>query len=117
MTYGKARESAATLIERGDPRIADTGGPAGAIPVIQATRTITVDNVPEPGRGRLSPGDIGRLTLIARDQQAITERETVSGGWWTYPDGRAEITVARDPAEVAAQKAPDGWLFFGWASS
>jgi hypothetical protein len=116
MTHEEASEYAASLMDRDDPRIADKWGPAGAIPVIQVTRTATVDNVPEPGRGRLSPDDLARLTPIARQQQVITERETVAGGWWTYPDG-AEITVDRDPAVVAAQTTPDGWLFFGWASS
>lgn len=125
MTYDQAAEYADELLHRADPRVKDKWGPAGAIPIKQDTRTVTVDNVSEPGRSTLNPADVDRVARIARHHQLITDGETVTRGRWTSrhgADGRttvwaAQLTVAKSPAVLAAQTAPDGWLFFGWASA
>ena len=46
MTEADATTLAGDLMDRGDPRISDTWGPAGAIPVKTATRTIEVPQLP-----------------------------------------------------------------------
>lgn len=119
MTYDQAAEYADELLHRADPRVKDKWGPAGAIPVKQDTRTVTVDNLPQPGV------DVDRVARIAQHHQLITDGETVTRGRWTprtAADGRtpvwtAQLTVAKSPAVLAAQTVPDGWLFFGWASA
>ncbi len=116
ISYDEATRLARDLLTRKDPRVADKWGPAGAIPVKQTTRTVRLDNLPTPALGGSPDRQLARVTRIARDRALITEAETVTEGYRLFPEGFS-LTVAKDPAAVTAQTEPDGWLFFGWASS
>jgi hypothetical protein len=125
MTEAEATALAGELMDRDDPRISDKWGPAGAIPVKAATRTIEVPDLPQPGRGvTLHGADLDTVVQICRERNVLAAEDTVSAAWWTDsagrgnpPTGTARLTVQRAPASLAAQAQPDGWLFFGWASS
>ncbi|MEV6932097.1 hypothetical protein AB0M46_47470 [Dactylosporangium sp. NPDC051485] len=132
MDPDQAEHLAADLIDRDDPRIADKWGPAGAIPIRQPTRTVTIDRLTgtltDTSTGRtLSEPALRRLTDIARHRDLLTDGETVTAGrlrdWRRtgsgnrYSAGVADLTVTRSPADLHAQSTPDGWLFFGWAST
>jgi hypothetical protein len=120
---------AATLLDRDDPRVADKAGPAGAIPVRQPTRTIRVDNLSgTAARYKLDPAELDHVAGIARDRGLISDGDTVMAGHLItatrpvigrsrYTGGIAELTIRRSPADLQAQTRPDGWLFFGWAST
>ncbi|GAA2617284.1 hypothetical protein [Paractinoplanes durhamensis] len=61
---------------------------------------------------------------VCRQRQLLADDETVAEAAWQAPTGRgnpavgtARLTVQLDPATLATRTAPDGWLFFGWASS
>ncbi|WP_328463610.1 hypothetical protein OHA21_38390 [Actinoplanes sp. NBC_00393] len=125
MTEADATALASGLIDRDDPRISDKWGPAGAIPVKAETRAIEVPQLPQPGRGvTLQGADLDTVVRICRERNVLgaddtvaTARWTSSAGHGTPPTGSARLTVQRGPAALAAQTQPDGWLFFGWASS
>ncbi|GAA1622969.1 hypothetical protein [Actinoplanes couchii] len=125
MTYDEACDHANHLLDTNDHRIDDKWGPAGAIPVKTDHRTVAVDDIPASVIGTLIPYDLERITRIARTRDLITDGETVASGWVEnryqpnnrFPVQVAHLTVTRNAAELAAQTKPDGWLFFGWASS
>ncbi|MBG0568222.1 hypothetical protein [Actinoplanes aureus] len=125
MTETEATVLAGDLMDRDDPRIIDKWGPAGAIPVKAETRTVEVPDLPQPGRGvSLQGADLDTVVQICRHRHLLTADETVATAWWTSsvgrgtpPTGSARLTVQRSPAALAVQTQPDGWLFFGWASS
>jgi hypothetical protein len=125
MTATEAEALADDLINREDPRVSDKWGPAGAIPVKAETRTVEVPDLPQPGRGSSLQGpDLDTVVQICRQRHLLGEDDTVDAAWWTSssgrgtpPTGSASLTVRRSPAALAAQTQPDGWLFFGWASS
>lgn len=143
MDLVQAQTLAADLIDRDDPRIDDKWGPAGAIAVRQPTRTVTVDDLEgtTSSTRQLDEGALAQITQVAHQRGLISSDETVEAGrlfsyrqanrphTWpatgrptavqaiTYTQGTAELTVRKNPAALAAQTRPDGWLFFGWASS
>jgi hypothetical protein len=124
-TEAEATALASELMDRDDPRISDKWGPAGAIPVKTATRTIEVPQLPHPGRGiTLHGADLDTVVQICRERNVLAADDTVTAALWTDaagrgnpPTGSARLTVQRSPASLAARTQPDGWLFFGWASS
>lgn len=135
----QAETLAADLIDRADPRFADKWGPAGAIAVLQRTRTVTVDKLDGTCTSTwpLDEQTLAQITTVARERGLISPAETVEDGrlssyrqanhphaWpahakssTAYHDGTAQLTVRKDPDAMAAQTRPDGWLFFGRASS
>lgn len=139
----QAQKLAADLIDRADPRIDDKWGPAGAIAVRQPTRTVTVDQLDgtTTNTRELDERALTQITQVARQRGLISSVETVETGrlfayrqatgphTWpaqvrpaavraiTYTEGTAALTVRKNPAALAAQTRPDGWLFFGWARS
>ncbi len=116
MSYDEATRLARDLLTRNDPRGADKWGPAGAIPVKQTTRTVRLDNLPTPALGGSPDRQLAWVSRIARHRGLITDTEVATDGYRLFPEGFS-LTVAKDPAVVVAQTEPDGWLFFGWASS
>jgi hypothetical protein len=143
MDPSSAQALADDLISRADPRIDDKWGPAGAIAVCQPTRTITVDHLSgiTTETWPLDAPALAHITRIARERGLIRQDETVEDGrlcsyrranrpqpWLvrsrpsevqtlTYTDGTAQLTIRKNLATLAAQTHPDGWLFFGQASS
>jgi hypothetical protein len=139
----EAETLAADLIDCNDPRIDDKWGPAGAIAVRQPTRTVTVDGLEgtTTNTWELDERALAQITQVARQRGLTSAEETVEAGrlvtyrqasrprTWpgqvrptdvqavSYRHGTALLTVRKDPAALAAQVRPDGWLFFGWASS
>ncbi|MCW6004303.1 hypothetical protein K1W54_06870 [Micromonospora sp. CPCC 205371] len=138
----QAQTLAADLIDRADPRIDDKWGPAGAIAVRQPTRTVTVDQLAGSATNTwpLDEQALAQITQVARQRGLIGQDETIEDGrlsshrptnrphTWpaqgrltartiTYTEGTAQLTVRKSPEALAAQTCPDGWLFFGWASS
>jgi hypothetical protein len=143
LSLKEAAKRAAELIDRADPRIADKWGPAGAIAVRRPTRRVTVDRLDgtTTNPSELDEQALGHITGVARQRGLIGPGETAKTGWllhyqpanrphtsmagnWStahgenviYTKGTAELTVRKDPAKLAAQTEPDGWLFFGLAS-
>jgi hypothetical protein len=143
MGLRQAATLAADLMDRGDPRIDDKWGPAGAIAVRRLTRKVTIDHLDgtTTNPAELDPQALAHITKIAEKHGLISQEETVKAGhlvayqtagrapaWpspsWstvrrgpvTYTDGTAELTVRKDPTALSAQTVPDGWLFFGWAT-
>lgn len=143
MDLERAQRIAAELIDRADPRIDDKWGPAGAIAVRQPTRTVTVDQLAGTATNTwpLDEQALVHITQVARQRGLISQEETIEDGrltshrptnrpyTWpaqgrptavraiTYTAGTAHLTVRKSPADLAAPTRPDGWLFFGWASS
>jgi hypothetical protein len=116
MSYDGASRLASDLLARDDPRVADKWGPAGAIPIRQASRTVSLDNLPTPALGGSPARQLARISRIARDRGLMTDAETATDGHRLPGDGFS-LTVTKDPAALAEQTEPDGWLFFGFASS
>ncbi len=135
MTENQAYDCAYKLLNENDPRISDKWGPAGAIPVKVDTREIIVTNVPG---GLLDDKQalMERVLAQARKQRKIRRGETAvtahlqvyrmpnlstrgySRNQARYLDGAtAVLTVRRGSTTLARLTEPDGWLFFGWASS
>ena len=141
MNLDDAQQLAADLINGSDPRIDDKWGPAGAIAVRTATRTVIVDGLSGqvPARVTFDAPDLERVTGLALQRGLVTATESVTGGFLRsysrsspypghtfarghgtavgYTDGVAELTVAKSEEALHAQTVPDGWLFFGWVSS
>ncbi|WP_345638637.1 hypothetical protein [Rugosimonospora acidiphila] len=116
MSYDDATRMADDLLNRDDSRVADKWGPAGAIPVKKPTRTVRLDNLPARALTGRPSEHVAEMSRIARDRQLVTDAETVTKGDRLTSDSFS-LTVTKDPAVTAAQTEPDGWLFFGWASS
>ena len=114
LTLDEASRLARKLIDDDDPRVDDKWGPAGAIGVKDTTRTVRVTHVAR--RWEISPAVLDQIVGDARrsgqigDTDTVTQARRVSGS-------DVDLTVAKAPAALAAQTTPDGWLFFGWASS
>lgn len=141
MNLDDAQHLAADLINGSDPRIDDKWGPAGAIAVRTATRTVIVDGLTGqiPERLTFDAPELERVTGLALQRGLVTATESVAGGLlrsssrsspypghtfarghgtaFGYTGGVAELTVAKSEEAFHAQTVPDGWLFFGWASS
>jgi len=139
----RAATLAADLIDRADPRVDDKWGPAGAIAVCHPTRTVTIDDLAGTATNTwpLDEQALAQIAQVARQRGLISSDETVGDGRLsshrpanrlhrrearvapaaarsvTYTNGTAQLTVRKSPAALAAQSRPDGWLFFGWASS
>ena len=129
MDHDQAERLAGDLLDRDDPRISDKWGPAGAIPVRHTTRTVTVDGL--SGRfavGRLNEADLDSVVQAARQRgllgdDTVTEGRLSTARWHfggrhpRFTNGVAHLTVALSAAALQEQTRPDGWLFFGRASS
>ncbi|XVV10897.1 hypothetical protein ACQP2X_39575 [Actinoplanes sp. CA-131856] len=124
LTKREASQLAGDLIDRDDPRFIDKWGPAGAIPIKGKSRTIEVAGLPQPGRGTTLQGDeLDAVIQTARRRRQLTADDIVTAAGWSWPAGQgtpatgsAWLTAQPNPAVLAAQTLPDGWLFFGWAS-
>ncbi len=139
MTEDEALDLAHELISKGDRRINDKWGPAGAIPVKKPRREVTVTKVPG---GMLGDEEALLATVLdqARKQRKVRRGETAVSAYLQayktpasprygygysvrpaqarYLDGAtAVLTLEKSRAAMAKQTTPDGWLFFGWASS
>jgi hypothetical protein len=131
------------LINRDDQRIADKWGPAGAIPVRQPTRSFIVEDLSGTATSTwtLDEQALNHIAQVARQRGLINDGEkAVEGSLFTYSTalrahagparigrqaapaiaythGTAEIKVRKGLDALEAQTSPDGWLFFGSASS
>jgi hypothetical protein len=134
---------AGDLIDRDDQRITDKWGPAGAIPVRQPTRSVIVEDLSGTvtSTWTLDGQALDHIAQVARQRGLIDDDEkAVEGSLYyystaprpharparigrppapaiAYTQGTAEIKVRKDLNALEAQTSPDGWLFFGWASS
>ncbi|MBB4738337.1 hypothetical protein BJY16_001796 [Actinoplanes octamycinicus] len=125
MTLDQASNLADELISNSDPRIDNKWGPAGAIPVVTGTRMIEVPDLPHPAAGTsLQGADLDKIIRVCRRRRLLTPDDIVLDSCWTTPAGRgtppkgtARLTLRHNPSDRTEPTMPDGWLFFGWASS
>ncbi|MFC5007205.1 hypothetical protein ACFPIJ_56540 [Dactylosporangium cerinum] len=77
----EAEALAADLLDRDDPRLAGTWGPAGAIPVRQTIRTVRVDNLSGTWTGyTLNQPDLNRAAGVAHARGQLAPGEAVTAG-------------------------------------
>ncbi|KUL31420.1 hypothetical protein [Actinoplanes awajinensis] len=85
---------------------------------------LIVRDLPRPSNDPdLDGATLDTVFDVCCQRQLLAADETVVKAGWLAPTGRgnpaagtARLTVQLGPVTLAGRTAPDGWLFFGWAS-
>lgn len=122
LSEADAEGLAESLID--DPRVEEKWGPAGAIPVVFDTREIEVA-VPQPPTRFIDATDDEDLIAATGETLHATgsmrEGEFVQSATLSRTPGAVHAIICCGTGallpESLADCEPQGWLFFGWAST
>lgn len=104
-----------------DPRVADKWGPAGAIPFVFDTREIEVPLPPKQIIGATDDDLKAAIDETLRATGSMREGEFVQSATLSRTPGAVHAIICCGtgslPPESLADREPQGWLFFGRAST